>query len=70
MRANKFRFFLDIFPYTHSISLCRCLVFLFKRDMHEFMVFQFSIKPARWVTFRGLFRWSWCRCSARVVRFV
>jgi hypothetical protein len=55
MRADKSRFFLDIFPYTHSTSSCRCLVFLCRRDMHEFMVFKFSIKPARWVTFRAHF---------------
>jgi hypothetical protein len=53
MRSNKSRLFLDIFPYTHTTSSCRCLVFLCRRDMHEFMVFQFSIKPARWSHFRA-----------------
>jgi hypothetical protein len=54
MRANKSRFFLDVLPYIHSTSSCRCFVFLCRRDM-RIMVFQFSIKPARWVTFRGSF---------------
>jgi hypothetical protein len=41
MRANKSCFFLDISPYTHTTFSCWCLVFLCRRDTHEFMVFHF-----------------------------
>jgi hypothetical protein len=55
LRESKFSFFLDIFLCTHATSSCWCPVFLCRWDMYEFMAFYFSIKPARWVTFRGRF---------------